>query len=242
MFIIDDIVNAIGGWVASGQQQQAAKEAMAQQQQIYNQQRADQAPWLNAGQTSLTNLMNLTGHPPSLDPSQVASDPGYQFRMQQGQQALERSAAARGGLASGGFMKGLDRYSQGLASDEYNNAWNRQQTGYGNQWGRLYQLSGMGLNAAQNLGGIGSSFANNMSNLYGAKGNAQAAGTLAMTSNAAQGVRDVGNIATMGMGGGFSGIGGIGGGGGLAGLMGGGGGSQYQGYSQAPQLIPTQGG
>jgi hypothetical protein len=49
------------------------------------------------------------------------TSPGYQFRLDQGNQAVQRSAAARGILGSGATMKAIDRYSQGLASSEYNN-------------------------------------------------------------------------------------------------------------------------
>lgn len=59
------------------------------------------------------------------DPSQLANDPYYKFRTEQGQQGIERSAAARGTLLSGGLLKSLERYRQGLASEEANNAFNR---------------------------------------------------------------------------------------------------------------------
>jgi hypothetical protein len=55
-------------------------------------------------------------------------DPGYQFRLKEGMQGLERSAAARGGLLSGGTLKGIQRYGQDMASQEYQNAFNRYQT------------------------------------------------------------------------------------------------------------------
>jgi hypothetical protein len=54
-------------------------------------------------------------------------DPGYQFRLAEGQKALERSAAARGGLNSGGTLKALARYSQGVASDEFQRSFERFQ-------------------------------------------------------------------------------------------------------------------
>lgn len=191
MFIIDDIINAITGSNAASQQAQAAQKALDLQKQQYEQQRSDQAPWLSAGQGSLADLMKL-----SQDPSSIANSPGYQFRMQQGQQALERSAAAKGGLASGGFMKGLDRYSQGLASDEY-----------GNRWNQLMGVAQMGQGTAQNLGSLGANYANSASNLYGAQGNANAAGTMAVGNGIAGGVRSLGNLAMLGMGGGLSALG-----------------------------------
>jgi hypothetical protein len=52
-------------------------------------------------------------------------DPGYAFRVQEGQKALERSASAQGQLVSGGQLKAAQQYGQGLASQEYGNAWQR---------------------------------------------------------------------------------------------------------------------
>ena len=55
----------------------------------------------------------------------LLKDPGYKFRMEEGQKALERSAAAKGGLFSGGLLKDIANYSQGLASQEFNQGYNR---------------------------------------------------------------------------------------------------------------------
>lgn len=64
------------------------------------------------------------------NPAAVASDPYYQFRLQQGNQAIQRSAAARGTLLNGGTLKSLANYSQGLASEEGQNAFNRALESY----------------------------------------------------------------------------------------------------------------
>ena len=85
---------------------------------------------------------------------QAQQDPGYQFRLQQGQQALENSAAAKGMLRTGGTMKGLMDYNQAAASQEYDKTYGRAlgeyQMGYGQdvtadqqQWGRATQKFGM---------------------------------------------------------------------------------------------------
>lgn len=52
-------------------------------------------------------------------------DPGYAFRMSEGLKALDRTAAARGGLISGSALKAASRYGQDMASQEYQNAFNR---------------------------------------------------------------------------------------------------------------------
>jgi hypothetical protein len=57
----------------------------------------------------------------------MASDPGYNFRLAQGEQGINRDAAARGGRYSGRTMMALDDYRQGMASSEYGNAFGRAQ-------------------------------------------------------------------------------------------------------------------
>lgn len=61
----------------------------------------------------------------------MLSDPSYQFRLQEGQRALENSAAAKGLTRTGAQMKGLQDYSQQFASQEYGNLYNRAQQQYG---------------------------------------------------------------------------------------------------------------
>ncbi len=92
--------------------------------------------------------------------------PGYQFAQQEGQNALERSAAARGGILTGGTAKALDQYSQGLADTNYQNVYQNALNTYGtnfnaynanqaNQYNRLASLSGVGQQTAQQLGLLG---------------------------------------------------------------------------------------
>lgn len=191
------------------------REVAGQQQKNYEQSRADMAPWLKSGTASLAELMRRQQageFNTTLDPSQLANDPGYQFRMAEGQKALERSAAARGGLNSGGTMKALGRYSQGLASDEFQNAWNRNEMGNTNRFNRLASLAGVGQAAAQNLGAMGSQYnsqlgqgANSMGNIYGAIGNANAAGAMGMGNAISGGMNTVGNMFTLGAMGAFGG-------------------------------------
>ena len=62
---------------------------------------------------------------------QMSADPGYQFRLQQGQEALERSGAARGVTNTGGTLKNILDYGQQAASQEYGNVYNRMAGTYG---------------------------------------------------------------------------------------------------------------
>jgi hypothetical protein len=91
------------------------------------------------------------------------ADPGYAFRLAEGNKALERSAAARGGLLSGAALKSTARYSQGMASQEYGNAYDRYNTNQTNLYNRLAGLSGTGQTSAGQLGQAGG----NAADLYG---------------------------------------------------------------------------
>lgn len=85
-------------------------------------------------------------------------DPGYQFRMDEGQRALENSAAARGGLLSGGTAKAIEQYGQGFASNEYANVFNRLATLAG------VSAGGVGTNNAGSVAALGGAAANSVAN------------------------------------------------------------------------------
>ena len=91
----------------------------------------------------------------------LSDDPGYQFRLAQGQKAVEQSAAARGGAVSGGALKALTQYGQGFASNEYQNAFARHQQ----QLQNLFQGTGLGLNAAGQSSSLVSSILGQQSGL-----------------------------------------------------------------------------
>jgi len=97
-------------------------------------------------------------------------DPSYAFRFAEGQKALEKSAASKGTLLTGGTLKALANYGQQMASTEFGNIFNRN-----------YQMAGLGLNAAQSAGGLTSSQVNNNSGLV----NNQAQTNTALTTGAA---------------------------------------------------------
>lgn len=97
-------------------------------------------PYEAAGGAALSSIQNYAndpnnfkaegyGGPTQFDPSSVnvMNDPGYAFRMQQGQQALDNSAAQKGALHSGAQQKALLEYGQNLGSQEYANAYKRQE-------------------------------------------------------------------------------------------------------------------
>lgn len=206
------IAQGFGAHNAAQAQKDAANKAMDLQRDVYGQQRRDQAPWMEGGSQTLAQLlreMQNGGFEPQVNSQSLANDQGFQFRMSEGQKALERSAAARGGLNSGAAMKSLARFSQGLASDEYGNAWNRSMQAGQNRFNRMSNIAGMGQQSAGAMGAFGGQYANNMSNLYGAIGNADAAGSMGVANAVSSGFQSLGNLAQMGAGqmqsGGFGG-------------------------------------
>lgn len=111
------------------------------------------------------------------------ADPGYQFRMAEGQKALERSAAARGGLGGGATLKALANYGQNFASNEYQNAHTRFTDGQTRRFNNLMGLANMGQNSAAMTGQAGQNYANQASNLYTNNANAQGAAAIAQANS-----------------------------------------------------------
>ena len=147
----------------------ASQYATDVQKQMFEAQRADLEPWRKAGVNALAQM--TAGTMPGgeyMRPFSAAdfqADPGYQFRLSEGLKALERSAAARGGLLSGSTLKGISRYGQDLASQEYQNAFNRYQTNQAMPFNRLAALAGIGQTATGALGTAGSQYAGNIGNI-----------------------------------------------------------------------------
>jgi hypothetical protein len=104
------------------------------------------------------------------------ADPGYAFRLSEGLNALDRTAAARGGMLSGAALKGATRYGQDMASQEYQNAYNRYQTNRANMLNPLQSLAGQGQTTANTLGNASQNYATNAGNAYMNAGNAAASG------------------------------------------------------------------
>lgn len=173
----------------------AADRATQLQREQYDQTRADLAPYRTAGTNALARLTAGTApggeFTKSFGMSDFEQDPGYGFRMSEGLKALDRTAAARGGLLSGATLKGAQRYGQDLGSLEYQNAFNRYQTNRSNLINPLQSLAGVGQtstnqgisagqNYATNVGNLGMSAAGDQANagLAAAQANRSAYGTI----------------------------------------------------------------
>lgn len=166
---------------AASTQAAAADRAAELQNQQFQQTRQDQMPWLKAGEQALNKLIPMTDYQ-KFGMNQFTADPGYAFRLSEGQKALDRSAAARGGLISGGALKAAQRYGQDMGSQEYMNAFNRYQTERNAALNPLQSLAGVGQTTATNLGTAGAANAANVGNLLTGGAAAQAAGQVGMAN------------------------------------------------------------
>lgn len=183
---------------------QSAANSLGFQQNVFNTQQNNEAPWLQAGKTALGQLSAGTGPggnlvstygktfdggPGFAAPTGVnaQNDPGYAFRLAEGQKALERSQAAKGTGTGGAALKEAARYGQDYASNEYGNVYNRAlsqyQTNFGdklseyntnyntfandqsNQYNRLASLAGVGQTANSQLSQSGQAAASNVAGI-----------------------------------------------------------------------------
>lgn len=190
------LISAYGSKSAADTQAGAASNATAAQLGMYNTTAANVAPWLQAGQASLKDLtagvqpggqFYQTPYTPfTMD--QFHQDPGYQFQLAQGQNALENQMSKTGG-ANSNNLKGLINYTQGLASTDYQTALNNyiQQFLLGNQakqqqFSNVAGIAAGGLSAGLQQGLISADVGKSIgSNIIGA-GNAQAAGTVGVAN------------------------------------------------------------
>lgn len=177
-------VGAIGGALIGGKsaksaaktQEKATDAAVAEQARQYDLTRADFEPYRAAGVQALGQLQSDINAP--LNAADVLSEPGYQFGLQQGQQALDRKIAAMGGRVSGAALKSAARYGTDYAASGYNAAYQRRQ----DRLNRLAALAGVGQTATGASAAAGQQSANAISSLISSGGDARAASQLAQGS------------------------------------------------------------
>lgn len=154
----------------------AMEDAIEMARQLQQEQEArarrEFTPYANAGRESLAQYQQNIGKQPDYQNvlANLANDPGYQFRLQQGQETLENSAAARGNLLSGSTLKDLTGYAQGMASQEGANAYNRQFNSFNNTQNQLANLMQQGFGASSQIVGSGQATTNNLANLAMSQG------------------------------------------------------------------------
>jgi len=157
-------------------QAQQADAARQQQERMYQEAVARMEPFRLGGVAATNRMQELygiggnqaaAGYGSYAQPFSMAdyqADPGYAFRVQQGQQAIDRSAAARAGLQSGAALKEAARFGQEMGSQEYGNAYNRFLQQRQLQLQALQGLAAPGSSAAIQAGQMGVDVGRNIAN------------------------------------------------------------------------------
>ena len=190
------LIGAVGSNSAANTQADAANAATATQKAMFDQTQQNVAPWLQAGQGALAQQIAGTQpggelnqqiyQPPTMQ--QLQQDPGYQFQLQQGTNALENASSLSGGMNSNN-LKGLLGFTQGLANTDYQTMLNNYMTQFqlGNQtrqsqFNNLGAISSGGMGAGLGVGQVSANVGQNIGqNIIGA-GNVQAAGTVGVAN------------------------------------------------------------
>ena len=190
-FLIPAAATLIGAKMGSSAAKSAAATSAASadkatelQQKIYEESVARQQPFLQTGTEFFNRLAALQRGGPEAQQQFLQMDPGYGFRLSEGLKAMERGAAARGGLMSGAALKAGQRYGQDLASQEYGAAYNR-----------LANLANVGPQAAGVMSNLGQNYATNVGNIYQQQGQTAANAALARGSAYSGGLNQLGYLA-----------------------------------------------
>jgi hypothetical protein len=171
---------------------------MALQEKMYNENVQRQQPFYDAGVNALGQYQR--GIQPGGDLTRgftmadYQADPGYAFRLSEGLKGLNQTAAARGGMLSGNALRGAQRFGQDLASQEYQNAYNRYTAQQSGQRNALAGLAGIGQTTAGTLGSAGESYGQNVGNIMQQQGvNAANAGMVGANARASA-YRNIGSV------------------------------------------------
>jgi len=193
----------VGGYL-SGQaaqkgaqtQADAMRESAALQKQMFDIQNAQQAPYREAGYSALSDIGGMKPYlTQQFGPEQFQQgmDPGYAFRLQQGQRALQAQQNQAGGLIGGNALAAMQDYTQGQASQEYGNAFNRFQTQRGNIYNTLAGIAGLGQTSLGQTGQLAGTTAQGVGGALAGAGSALGAGQVAMGNALSGGIQGAGN-------------------------------------------------
>lgn len=191
-------ISSRGAKKAAQAQERASAEAQQVQREIFERQTELQEPFRQAGITSQNELLRMLGlggeaGTPGygsvgapFTAEQMEADPGYAFRLAEGEKALGRMQAARGQYLGGGAIRAGTRYGQEMGSQEYMNAFNRAQALMGTRLGTLGSLYGGGQAAAEQVGQQAGQYGTNVGNLMMGAGQARASGYLGQSNALSQ--------------------------------------------------------
>jgi hypothetical protein len=194
-------IGAIGSNMAADTQASAQRDAANQQWRMFDTIQGQEKPYMDAGSAATGRLADLLGTSGNTKAAGYGSltkpftpadylankDPGYDFQLKTGGQALRNADTPGIGSLSGAALKDLVGFNQGMASTGYQNAFTRYNTTMGNTYNRLSGLATLGQNAASNTGAQGTTLAGNAGSATAAAGASTAAGTLGATGSLAGG-------------------------------------------------------
>ncbi len=188
--------SVVGGAMASKGAKDAAKTSAAgtqagidEQRRQFDLTREDFARYRQAGVNALTQLQTDINTP--VTSADVMADPGYQFGMQQGQQALDRKIAAMGGRVSGASLKAAARFGTDYGSTGFGAAYQRKQ----DRLNRLASIAGIGQTSTANSAQMGQNSTNAITNLVQGGANTQAAAGMAQSNIWGNAVNQIGGAA-----------------------------------------------
>jgi hypothetical protein len=210
-FLIPAAASLIGGKMSSDAASDAAAQANAQnqrgldlQREMFDEQKRLSEPYRQAGLTGQNRLMEMLGlggdtgaagygrYAKDFSMQDYQQDPGYAFRLSEGLKQLGSQARAQGGAGGGRTMMGIQNYAQGLASQEYGNAFNRYQTNRQNQLAPLGSLMSSGQAAAVGQAAQAGQYGANASNMLSQMGVNTGGATLAGSSAYGKAIGDIG--------------------------------------------------
>lgn len=191
--VIGGVLTSQASKSAANTQAAAADRATQAQQDALAQQMELQKPFTEAGTTAVNQLSAMTqpgGEATkqfAYDPFQYQADPGYAFRLKEGMNAMNATAAARGGLISGNALKAGQMYGQEMGSQEYQNSFNRYLQNYANAQNTFQLNRNNLLDPLKFLTNIGQAGASNQAANVGSFGSSQAANTIGAANATAAG-------------------------------------------------------
>ncbi len=180
--LVGAVVSSNAANSAANTEANAANNATALQQQEFNTEQANLAPWVAAGTGALTTIqagLQAGGQfntPFSM--AQFQQDPGYNFQQQQGQAAINASAAGAGKSTAPATAEALATFNQGLANTDYQQALNNYTTQNSNLLNATENIATMGMGGTNLLNQAGQTSTSNINASNMSAANAQAAGTV----------------------------------------------------------------
>lgn len=194
--VISGYMGAKASKQAAETQAAAAREAIAQQREMFNIQNEQQRPYREAGYSALSDIAGMKPYLTKQfgqEDFQAGIDPSYNFRLAQGNLATTNLANQAGGLIGGNALQGLTNYGQNAASQEFGNVFNRFQTQRTGIYNTLAGIAGIGQTAQGQVSNLAQNTANNIGQATIGVGSAYAGGQVGAANALSGGIQGATN-------------------------------------------------